>query len=125
MKSTNVFVYGTLKKGFPNHHVLGEQAEYVGGASTHESFTLIDLGAFPALSLGGDVKDQVPISGEVYKVPNLAALDRLEGYPHFYDRMQINTTQGLAWVYHVKIENYPDHPKVVGGDWVKNYNIGS
>ena len=58
---------------------------------------MFDLGAYPAVSQNGnDV-----IHGEVYAVPEATfiELDALEGYPDFYDRIQVTTSFGLAWMY--------------------------
>ncbi|RYZ41474.1 MAG: gamma-glutamylcyclotransferase [Myxococcaceae bacterium] len=92
--ATRVFVYGTLLSGEPNHHLL-RGARLVGPAQTLPRFTLYDYGPFPALASGG----QHTVAGEVYEVdaPMLAALDRLEGHPRFYQRSPI-TLDGRARV---------------------------
>ena len=76
-----VFVYGTLKKGFGNHHVL-QGAEFVGEATLPDG-KMLHLGAFPGLIPGN-----TRIFGEVYRTtPHiLQRLDRLEGHPSFYMR---------------------------------------
>lgn len=93
-----VFVYGSLKQGFGNHRLL-EGSKYLGEAVTKPEFTMYDLGAFPAITRGGSSE----IHGEVYEVDDnvFQRLDALEGYPNFYDRMQIETPYGEAWVYFV------------------------
>ncbi|MBZ4329704.1 gamma-glutamylcyclotransferase [Myxococcus sp. MISCRS1] len=84
--STRVFVYGTLLSGEPNHRLL-RGARLIGPARTRPRFTLHDYGPFPALASGG----KHAIEGEVYEVDALmlAALDRLEGHPRFYERTPI------------------------------------
>ena len=84
-----VFVYGTLKKGFWNHRVLGD-SELVGTTDTVEdSYVLLDAG-FPALTQvdeGG-----APVRGEVYRVTSpevLQHLDYLEGEGSMYHRRPI------------------------------------
>ncbi|MCP3104545.1 gamma-glutamylcyclotransferase [Myxococcus sp. K15C18031901] len=83
---TRVFVYGTLIRGQPNHPRL-RGARFLGPTLTPASFSLFDYGPFPALAAGG----QTTVVGEVYEVDalTLAALDRLEGHPHFYERTSI------------------------------------
>ena len=110
-KTNKVFVYGTLKRG---NSIRGldswGDAEFVGTAVTSLShFRLHDLGAFPAVSKDGSDH----IAGEVWTVDDdvLSTLDRIEGYPDFYDRMQVDTSQGRAWMYYIPdIENYRNTP---------------
>ena len=107
MNETNVFVYGTLKRG---NSVRGLDrwapgAEFVGLAvTTHSDYSLWNLGSFPAVSSGKSY-----ISGEVWSVDSetLADLDRIEGHPDFYKRIEVNTTQGPAWMYYIPdIDSY-------------------
>lgn len=89
-----VFCYGTLKQGFGNHHLL-ETSTRLGEATT--TGTMYSMGWFPAITLKGDTT----IKGEVYDVDadTLARLDRLEGYPGWYDREVIETPYGEAFIY--------------------------
>jgi gamma-glutamylaminecyclotransferase len=108
MNKTKVFVYGTLKKGSRSRGLdrWGEGADFIGHAVTSKPiFSLYDLGAFPAVGITGSNH----IAGEVWSVNDdtMADLDRIEGYPAFYKRTQIDTTQGRAWIYFISdIENY-------------------
>jgi len=96
-----VFVYGTLKKGKYNHHVLGEDAEFVDYAHTYGA-TLYNVGAFPAM-LEGKHK----VLGEVWAISDIAldAVDQLEGVDvGMYRREQValqmhNSTDRNAWGY--------------------------
>ena len=85
-----VFVYGTLKRGCGNHHVLSNySAELIGEAVVHTGFTMLHLGAFPGVV---HKSDGGPIIGELYEVKEgepTAALDRLEGAPEFYHREMV------------------------------------
>ncbi|NVJ27632.1 gamma-glutamylcyclotransferase [Myxococcus sp. AM011] len=84
--STRVFVYGTLLSGEPNHRLL-RGARLIGPARTQPRFSLYDYGPFPALASRG----KHAVAGELYEVDAdmLAALDRLEGHPRFYQRTSI------------------------------------
>ncbi len=110
-----VFVYGTLKRGNRTRGLDSiPGAQFVGAATTAQAeFTLWDLGAYPAAQMGGHNR----IQGEVWQVNDqvFQMLDDIEGYPVFYSRAQINTTQGPAWIYHIPdIQDYTGAEPVQG-----------
>lgn len=76
-----VFVYGTLKEGFPNAHVNGG-VRLPGGFRTRERFPMYLLGDghVPCVVLAHGTGHHV--LGEVYEVSaeSLAAMDRLERF---------------------------------------------
>lgn len=87
LTSNLLFVYGTLKKGFPLESNL-KDAEYIGEAVTRKANFSIDTHneAWPAMLLG-----DYHIKGEVYQI-NQQIIDRLdvvEGVPHLYERVKI------------------------------------
>lgn len=97
-----VFVYGTLRK---SHRVRGldqfPDAEFINNAKTLDKcYNMLNLGAFPAVTCDGNKN----IIGEVWNVSDeiFSLLDHIEGYPTFYDRKKINTTEGLSWMYYFK-----------------------
>ncbi len=94
-----LFVYGTLKIGFRNYKILEDRSAYLGWHKTPEIYTLKDLGYFPGLELNGSHS----IQGEVYQLGDdvLKDVDFLENYPHMYDRMEIETMWGPAWMYYI------------------------
>jgi gamma-glutamylcyclotransferase (GGCT)/AIG2-like uncharacterized protein YtfP len=113
--STHVFVYGTLLRGEPNHHLLA-RATFVRAAQTTPRFSLVSLGAFPGLLVGGDAT----VVGEVYAVDvaTLAALDRLEGHPRFYRRTAIDLAGGgRAAAYVLPTAEYAARRTIADGDW--------
>lgn len=103
-----LFVYGTLKKGYWNHRLLGA-SELIAPAKTMSHYPMIDIG-YPKLYL--EVGQGHKIVGEVYRVDGpetWANLDRLEGVPVNYSRTKIQVDicraeqakeRTLAWVYH-------------------------
>ena len=105
-----VFVYGSLKKGFANHGILSN-AKFIGKYVTEPSYTMYDLGAYPSITLDGDTS----IHGEVYEVDDLYRLDVLEGCPDYYQRIEIKTKYGLAWVYYY--EPKFAHGVIASGEW--------
>ncbi len=88
-----VFVYGTLKSGFRNHHLL-EGCEFFGAAATVPTYKMIENG-FPVIMPDPEGK---PLAGEIYSVDDetLARLDQLEREGNSYDRTLIDVTLSLA-----------------------------
>jgi gamma-glutamylaminecyclotransferase len=112
---TRVFVYGTLLVGERNHHLL-EGARRVAEARTGPAFTLHDFGPFPGLVAGGSHA----VLGEVYEVdePALAALDRLEDHPSFYQRTSIRLEDGTAvQAYLLRPDQVSHLPIIPSGSW--------
>jgi gamma-glutamylcyclotransferase (GGCT)/AIG2-like uncharacterized protein YtfP len=109
-----VAVYGTLKQGHGNHaHFLNKApiaGDQLGG------FKMYSLGGFPACQHTGDNNDRVMV--EVYEIDDkeLYSLDGLEGYPDFYNRMEVDTCMGKAWIYNMQ-EPPVTAPLVEGGCW--------
>ena len=111
----HVFVYGSLKRGFGNNVVL-HGAEFLQEAVTPPKYTMISLGAFPGVKLEGNTA----IHGEVWRVneEQLERLDRLEGYPSFYNREKIDIP-GLSvdpWMYYLD-RDYGDEQVIDSGVW--------
>jgi len=91
-KMHKVFVYGTLKRGYSNHRYHLNRATFLGTAFTMEKWTMIGEGApFPYLLEQHD-KLGYNVLGEVFHVSDaeLYSLDRLEGYPHHYNKTTID-----------------------------------
>jgi len=111
----HVFVYGTLLAGQPNHHHL-RGARLLGPERTRASFALHDFGPFPALASGG----RNTVAGEVYEVDalTLAALDKLEGHPRFYERLPIALDGfGLVQAYLFPKARLMGRPRIASGCW--------
>jgi gamma-glutamylcyclotransferase (GGCT)/AIG2-like uncharacterized protein YtfP len=101
MGAHRVFVYGTLKRGFPNHGTL-RGAKFL-GVDVVEG-RLHDFGFYPGL----DNTPGLAVHGEVFEVDAeiLARLDRLEGIGRndgtgLYDRRRtVSAETGLPmWTY--------------------------
>lgn len=95
---TEVFVYGTLKRGGRLHHCLTD-SEYVGEGVVRGK--LYDVGAFPALIHSDSVaggSDHSYVRGEIYSVDadTLQHLDIVEGAPMLYRRESVE-------FYHVEV----------------------
>ncbi|XP_071492948.1 putative gamma-glutamylcyclotransferase CG2811 [Diadema antillarum] len=90
-----VFVYGTLKRGQPNHHVITDFKEgykLIGEGQTQSKWPLVIASEFNIPFLLDSEGEGHNVAGEVYEVNDsvFAKLDELEGYPGFYDRRQVS-----------------------------------
>jgi gamma-glutamylaminecyclotransferase len=83
---TLLFVYGTLRRGGPNHPLLAA-ARFVDAARTAERYALF-VDGIPFLAPAPAVHH---VRGEVYAVSaeTLAEIDRLEGHPRWYERRPV------------------------------------
>lgn len=93
----SVFVYGTLRPGEGNFRLMDGKVEILGEAQLSGA-SLYHLGGFPGLKLEGEGT----VTGTFCKITDgslPARLDQLEGYPRMYDREEVQTSRGRAWVY--------------------------
>ncbi|RQM21923.1 hypothetical protein B5M09_009324 [Aphanomyces astaci] len=119
-ETTNVFVYGTLKRGFPNYALyLGpavdlKKATFLGDAITCTPYPLVVGGDRFVPFLLSVPGEGVPIAGEVYAVDasTLEALDILEGISSgYYKRVAIPVRIGSDVV-----DNCVVYMRIVGQD---------
>ena len=110
-----VFVYGTLLSGEGNNrrYLQNDESKLL-GEDVITGYKMYSLGAFPAICAG---LDHQTITGEVWEITDkiLWDLDRLEGFPDFYDRTAVDTKFGIAWVY--LHDNQPDGKLIESGSW--------
>lgn len=100
----NLFVYGTLKKGFDNHAYVSH-SKFISIAKTAKKYPMITTHpAFPYLI--HQAGKGYYIHGEVYAVDykTLIEVDKLEGYPTHYKRVEIevildNGQKIKSWCY--------------------------
>ena len=114
-----VAVYGSLKRGFYNHHLLASSNFLSVG--TVKGFEMYSLGAYPMV-----IEGRGSISVETFEVtPDvMASLDRLEGFPSYYGR-QIVTVETEhcpieAWLYMGQPHQVKRQPRVRSGCWQLN-----
>ena len=95
---TLLFVYGTLKRGLRNHHLMAGQ-QFLGEVTTEPRYRVVDLGAHPGLIL--DEANGVSVLGEVWGVDDrgLAALDEFEEVPGPFVRAGVAITGRSDLVY--------------------------
>lgn len=125
----HVFVYGTLKRGQANAHVLDahvlDAARHVADAVVVGPWELMDLGVFPAVVRLTGARNT--IRGELYEINDatLFRLDALEGCPRMYQRVTVPVCDAatgkritVAWMYVLKRANLPSMAKrVTTGEW--------
>ena len=92
-----LFVYGSLKRGQPNHAELGA-AEFVATACTVPRFELRVIDGYPAL-----VPGTRRVRGELYRIATaqLSTLDEFEGAGYCRQTIELEcepTRQVLAYV---------------------------
>lgn len=117
-EGTLVAVYGTLKQSQLNHSLLADQERC--GEFQCDLITLYDLGPFPAAKLSNS--DGILV--EVYELDDLtfARLDELEGFNSespesgLYNRIQIQTPFGQAWLY-IYNHDVSGYPEIRSGEW--------
>ncbi len=121
MPDVLVFVYGSLKRGFRHHSVLGS-AQLVREASTAPGYRLVRYGEYPALARdpGGNER----VYGELYRVaPNeLPRLDAFEDVPELYQRELITLDGGeQAEAYVISADVAARHLPVPFGKWEERF----
>ena len=122
MELETIFVYGTLRKGMGNHHLL-EGSGFLGMGETVVRYGMYVLpGGIPYVKRRSGMK--AVIVGEVYEVDEdtLRRIDRLEGHPDFYRRrlvpVMLNTEEKIrAWLYFLADEDR-EGDLFIGGNYV-------
>lgn len=125
-----IAVYGTLRKGQSNHHVLGDSLFIK--TIRLKGFLMYGANSFPAI-IRGTEKDKITV--EIYRINNsqiLKELDLLEGF----DRSNPKNQNSLYTIQEIRIEEveesieiytFDHHPEMVhqigpllkSGDWLK------
>jgi gamma-glutamylcyclotransferase (GGCT)/AIG2-like uncharacterized protein YtfP len=96
--NNRVFVYGTLKRRYPNNPLL-KGSEFMGEAVTAPTYKMMTCkmveASFPVIMPDPSGKQ---VAGEIYAVDDatLARLDQLERAGRSYDRVMIDATLPLS-----------------------------
>jgi gamma-glutamylcyclotransferase (GGCT)/AIG2-like uncharacterized protein YtfP len=113
-----VFVYGTLKKGFPAHKLMVDaDAKFEGIAVTDCAYQLYDQGNFP-----GMVEEDGPtgVHGEVYDVPE-KAMSKLDAYEcvssGLFRRAEIELADGTKALAYLFARDYYAALRIESGVW--------
>ena len=116
-----VFVYGSLRMGGDNHHLLGGAAPIGNGTIEGDLYV---SGNLSTVQEGGGT-----VHGEVYQLPDrnhLRSLDDLEGHPVWYKRRVVavtlvDGTKTDAWCY-ARAEPDPQGKRLEHGDYLRFRN---
>jgi gamma-glutamylcyclotransferase (GGCT)/AIG2-like uncharacterized protein YtfP len=111
-----LFVYGSLLQGEAAHFRL-RGARLMARARTEAAFTLVDMGAYPALVEAGDTA----VLGEIYTVDEalLAELDEYEEAPGVYQRRLLGVDGHDVVAYVLPEPLAAGRPRIASGDWRK------
>lgn len=120
-----VIVYGTLRQGYGNHRLIEQSGLGYVGTDKVDGFEMFPVGhgAFPFVREAGQGNKVVVEVYCAHSPRHLAAamqrLDRLEGYPHMYNRKLVQTETGLiGWIYFDSDFHFGTNgKKVESGDW--------
>ncbi len=104
----NLFVYGTLKRGFRNNHLLGN-SKFLGVFETEPKYRLFENGYFPMM--WEDDKDGYSVQGEVWEV-NLFRAFMLDRHEELYHRAAIDIKADLGPVHAYIYDAWPD-PRLI------------
>lgn len=110
-----IFAYGLLLKG-ESEHSLVAKAEFVGEVRTKPAFTLVDLGVYPALVVGGSTA----VLGELYGMDKQTrfVLDVRHQCPVLFQRVSIELECGsVVDTYAMRDEQVRGKRRLKYGDW--------
>lgn len=111
-----IFVYGTLKRGDPNHQFLNS-SEFICTTRTMKKYTMLNLGPFPGV-LKNESASTSSIQGEVYDITaqTLETLDSYEG--DWYFREEVELEAGItALMYFLRKIPAVNYDIIRDGNW--------
>jgi len=96
---TKICVYGSLLSDLGNHGVLRD-SKLIKKETIQAPYFMVSLGGFPGL-IPDRQKTNHKIVVEIYSVTNdiYKSVERLEGFPHFYQKATVSTTEGQLEIY--------------------------
>lgn len=91
---TLLFVYGSLKKGYKHHAMLGKDSDFVGYVETEPHYLLYDTGPYPGMIQVQDGEGRA-IEGELYRVKPAQMLKLDARVPHQFKKKEVKI-QGMT-----------------------------
>jgi gamma-glutamylcyclotransferase (GGCT)/AIG2-like uncharacterized protein YtfP len=96
-----VTVYGSLLEGLGNwnYHLNNDESTKLGEHILEDNLVMVSMGGFPGLIVDENVTNKIFV--ETYEVTDRVykSIERLESYPHFYDKRSIQTPFGDSEIY--------------------------
>jgi len=107
-----------LGVGFGNNRLLSD-SRLVSTEIVNIPWRMVSLGGFPGLV--PSKKENHDIVIEIYEVDDSTyqRVEYLEGYPSFYQKASIPSTEGDVEIYVLEAPRYAKNETVENGDWVK------
>lgn len=112
-----IAVYGSLRMGHGNHRALLSSSKKLITEIVNIPFEMISLGGFPGL-VPSEINNDITI--EVYEVSDdtYRRIEQLEGFPRFYQKATIPTSEGNNEIYVLENERYRNgFERIENGDW--------
>ena len=124
MTQKKILVYGTLLSNLGNWSwaLNREGATFLGDYKVEGNYSMVSLGGFPGVIPHDE--GETTIISEVYEVTDAIykSVERLEGYPTFYNKRVVKTPWGDADMY-ILDDSYLNQEKIESGDWKEFINI--
>jgi gamma-glutamylcyclotransferase (GGCT)/AIG2-like uncharacterized protein YtfP len=120
-----ITVYGSLLEGLGNWkwHLDNDESTKLGEHVLEDNLVMVSFGGFPGLIVDNNVRNKIFV--ETYEVSDrvFKSVERLEGYPSFYDRRTIPTPYGASEIYVLVNTDDYSHKSLVpeGADGVINW----
>ncbi len=114
-----IAVYGSLRVGMYNHGLLADgHAEHCGSEIIKVPYKMIPYSSFPALI--PDTKEN-DIKFDIFNVDEdtYYRVERLEGYPHFYDKATATDSEGMEVEFYI----IPDEQNILSERYKDQENI--
>ena len=116
-----IATYGSLRKGLGNNRLLTHSTK-ISTEIVDIPFRMVSLGGFPGLVPSSEIHS---ITIEIYEVSpsTYRNVEYLEGYPSFYQKAMIETSEGKVEVYILESSQYQTLEPVSSGDWIKHIKV--
>jgi gamma-glutamylcyclotransferase (GGCT)/AIG2-like uncharacterized protein YtfP len=92
-----IWVYGSLKKGFPRHYLIKDEVEFIGDMAMQGTlrnyknlFPVWDITSYSHITIG----ELYLVTGDMDEL--LARLDKVEGHPLLFERVDLEQAMDVG-----------------------------